>query len=150
MEFIQSRFQDIFSRFYELICHIFWYAILVLILSLIFSSEFNYFSYIAISLAFTVCSILYLFFIHRNTSKVIRIDDDKFYYKNFNTVTEFSWDDYLGYEIYKTIPSQVIIKNRVYCDIHFSYYAFSSEQRKQIFKILHDKSTNKTQQEDSR
>ena len=150
MEFIQSRFQDVFSRFYEMICHIFWYVILALILSFFFSTEVNYFSYIVIFLVFTVCSILYLFFIHRNTSKVIRISDDKFYYRNINTVTEFSWDDYQGYEIYKTIPYQVIIKNRVYCDIRFSYYAFSPEQRKQIFNVLHNKSANKTQQEDSR
>lgn len=138
MEFIQSRYQDVFSRLYEMICHAIWFVVIALISSLIFSSDFNVLTYLEFSFIFTFGIISYLFVMHRGASKLIRISEDKFVYIDYKTVTEINWEDYQGYKISKTIPYQVVIKNRVYGETRFSYYAFSSLQRKQILEILHN------------
>ncbi len=139
MEFIQSRFQDVFSRFYEMICHAIWYLVAVITFSVIFSSEIDFFSYLIISFVFTLCSTCYLLYAHKNGSKVIQLTDDKFMYKDHRTVTEFVWEDFQGYKITKTMPYQVIIKDRIYGKTQFSYYAFSPKQRQEIFEILQSK-----------
>ena len=139
MEFIQSRYQDVFSRFYEMVCQTVLYLVFAIIFSFLFSTDIEVYNYIVISLVFTALSVCYLLYVHRNGSKVIRLEEDKFFYKDNQTVTEFNWEDFQGYKISKTIPYQVILKDKIYGNTRFSYYAFSSKQRKKIFEVLQSK-----------
>jgi len=148
MEFIQSRFQNVFSRLYEMACEMFWYMLIAIVFSLFFSFEINFLPYFVLSLIFTTCSVCYFASIHKDAAKVIRINDEKFIFLDYKTKTVINWEDFQGYKISRTIPYKVIIKSRVYgSKTRFSYYAFSSKQRKQrkqIFEILQRKSANKS------
>jgi len=118
----------------------FWYVIFAVGFSYIFSSEIDFLTYFMLSAVFTACSVCYFIFVYKDASKVIRIDDEKFVLVDYKTVTEINWDDFQGYKVSKTIPYKVIIKSRVYgTNTRFSYYAFSSKQRKRIFEILNRK-----------
>lgn len=139
MEFIQSRFQDVFSRLYEMVCHVIWYIIFAVVFSLAFKAEIDFFSSLIIILIITLAPILYLLLTQQGGTKVIRISDDKFVYSDANTVSEFSWDNFQGFKVSKTQPYQVIIKNNVHGKTRFGYYAFSSKQRKEIFDALQSK-----------
>ena len=140
MEFIQSRFQNVFSRFYEMLCGMLWYVVFALVFSYFFSSDLNLLTSFIITVVFTFCSVCYFVFVYKDASKLIRVNDAKFVLVDYKTVTEINWEDFQGYKISKTIPYQVIIKSKVYgTNTRFSYYAFSSKQRKQLFEVLQSK-----------
>ena len=139
MEFVQSRYQDIFSRFYELVCECIIYGVTALCISLAMSEEITTGLYLWISLAVTLGPLLYVLFFYKQASKRLYIGDDKLVFTDRNTEATLGWKDFNGYKISRIIPHQVIIKNRKYADLRFSYYAFSAAQRRQIFALLDDK-----------
>ena len=139
MEFVQSRFQDIFSRFYELVCEFIVYGLIAFCVSVVLSEEITFGIYLWISVATTLGPLLYVLFIYRQAAKTLYIGDDKLVYTDRDTEAWLAWKDFAGYRISRTIPHRVIIKNRKYADLRFSYYAFSAAQRRQIFALLDDK-----------
>ena len=70
------------------------------------------------------------------------LDGGKITYKINNLTTEIAPNEFQGYEVTKLIPRKVIIHNKVYGKTKFSYYAFSSAQRKQIFVGLDEIHSN--------
>ncbi len=139
MEFIQSRFQHIFSRVYELTCELVFYLIISLILTYAFSAEFDITIPIIVYSLFTVLSVAYFGYFYKGHSMAIKINDEQFVLVEYKTVTEINWQDYEGYKISKTMPYRIVIKNRVYGTTPFSYYAFSPSQRKKIIEVLENK-----------
>lgn len=136
MEFTQSRFQDIFSRCYEAVFYIIGYFVVTLLLIYCFPEEnFGIYSFL-----FSVVTFFFSLFTYKNGSKRLCLSDDKFVYQNEDIFTEFAWQEYQGYKISRFPPYQVIIKDTIYDNTRFSYYAFSPQQRQQIFAILDTKS----------
>ena len=144
MEFSQSRFQDVFSRIYEAIFDGVWYFVGIILAAYLFSGEESLFSNqllgFIFSMIISVGIIGYLLLKYKNGSKQLCLNEDKFVYRDGQKVTEFAWQEYQGYKISRFPPYQVIIKDTIYDNTRFSYYAFSPQQRQQIFKILDTKS----------
>lgn len=136
VKFIQSRFQDYFSRCYEAICFLGWYLLVAIILKLLFSYDIGVTLEATFVALFTIGTLIYLRFKHKNGSQYIAFINGKIVYKFQNLVTEIEPNDYQGYKVTKLLPYQVVIQNKVYGKTKFSYYAFSSEQREKIFKLL--------------
>jgi len=123
-----------------MLCGMLWYIVFAFVFSYFSSSELSFLTYFIMSVGFTCCSTLYFIFVYKNASKIIRTNDEKFVLVDYKTVTEINWEDFQGYKISKTIPYQVILKSKIYgTNTRFSYYAFSSKQRKQIFEVLQSK-----------
>ena len=136
MKFVQSRFQDYFSRCYEAICFLGWYLIVAVTLKLLFSYDMGFTKDAALVAFFTIATLIYLKFKHQSGSQLLEFIDGKIIYKFQNLVTEIEPNDYQGYKVTKLLPYQVVIHNKIYGKTKFSYYAFSSAQRKQIFELL--------------
>lgn len=136
VKFIQSRFQDYFSRCYEALCFFGWYLLVAATLKLLFSYEVDFTKDVAILGILTAATLIYLKFKYKNGSQYIEFIDGKIIYGDKNLVTEIKPNDYQGYKVTKLLPQQVVIHNKVYGKTKFSYYAFSSAQRKQIFEQL--------------
>ncbi|QOL24698.1 hypothetical protein LP316_10150 [Thalassotalea sp. LPB0316] len=136
MKFVQSRFQDYFSRCYEAICFLGWYLLAAIALEMFFSYDIGFAINATIAGLFTLSTLFYLKFTQSGGSQYLAFDNDKIIYKFQNVVTEINHSDYQGYKITKLLPHQVVIYNKVYGKTKFSYYAFSSEQRNQIFELL--------------
>lgn len=139
MEFTQSRFQDVFSRSYELICHIGGYLLFGVALSFFISSRDVPTDLILGAILSAIATVCYFLFINRNGSKSITFGENTFTYRDHQTYTEFSWNDFQGYKISKALPQKLIIQDNIYGDTKISYYAFSSHQRKAIFDLLDKK-----------
>ena len=92
------------------------------------------------SMIISVGIIGYLLLKYKNGSKQLCLNEDKFVYRDGQKVTEFAWQEYQGYSITRVPPYRVIIKDNIYDNTRFSYYAFSPQQRQQIFAILDTKS----------
>lgn len=144
MEFSQSRFQDVFSRIYEAVFNGIGYLVGIVLYLYLFtdkplwtdSDSFGALFY-AVILIGPIC---YLLLKYKNGSKQLCLNQDKFVYRDGQKVTEFAWQEYQGYKISRLPPYQVIIKDNIYDNTRFSYYAFSPQQRQQIFAILDTKS----------
>lgn len=144
MEFSQSRFQDVFSRIYEAVFNGIGYFVGIVLTLYLFSDVEGIFRTQLLGVIFStiisVSTIGYLLFKYKNGSKQLCLNEDKFVYRDGQKVTEFAWQEYQGYKISRFPPYQVIIKDNIYDKTRFSYYAFSPQQRQQIFAILDIKS----------
>lgn len=144
MEFSQSRFQDVFSRIYEAVFNGVWYLVGIILTLYLFSDVEGFFRTQLLGVIFsTIISvgiIGYLLLKYKNGSKQLCLNEDKFVYRDGQKVTEFAWQEYQGYKITRIPPYRVIVKDNIYNNTRFSYYAFSPQQRQQIFKILDTKS----------
>ena len=144
MEFSQSRFQDVFSRIYEAVFNGVWYLVGIILTLYLFSDVEGFFRTQLLGVIFsTIISvgiIGYLLLKYKNGSKQLCLNEDKFVYRDGQKVTEFAWQEYQGYKITRIPPYRVIVRDNIYDNTSFSYYAFSSQQRQQIFKILDTKS----------
>ena len=144
MEFSQSRFQDVFSRIYETIFDGVWCFVGIVLAAYLFSDVEGIFRNQLLGLIFSmiisVGIIGYLLLKYKNGSKQLCLNEDKFVYRDGQKVTEFAWQEYQGYSITRVPPYRVIIKDNIYDNTRFSYYAFSPQQRQQFFAILDTKS----------
>ncbi len=144
MEFSQSRFQDVFSRIYEAVFDGAWCFVGIVLAAYLFSDVEGIFRNQLLGLIFSmiisVGIIGYLLLKYKNGSKQLCLNEDKFVYRDGQKVTEFAWQEYQGYSITRVPPYRVIIKDNIYDNTRFSYYAFSPQQRQQIFAILDTKS----------
>ena len=138
MEFKQSRFQDVFSRAYEDICYGLWCGCVGLLLYFIFP-EINLLSIFIFPIIISLCTIFYAIFKSKEGSKSIAFSEHDFNYVNGDEVTHFTWQDFHGVKITKLPPHRIVIANKVFGKTVFSYYAFSSEQRKSILEYLSNK-----------
>jgi hypothetical protein len=49
------------------------------------------------------------------------------------------WADFAGFTIKNKLPRSIILKNTSSQNIEFSYHTFSSEQRRELFRVLSTK-----------
>ncbi|MCK8044385.1 hypothetical protein MSG37_05775 [Shewanella sp. 1CM18E] len=136
MRFVQSRFQDYFSRCYEAICFLGWYLLVFITLKLLFSYDVGFTQNVVFSVLFIIGTLVYFKFKHKSGSQYLEFINGKVIYRFQDVVAEIEPNDYQGYKITKLLPYKVVIYNKVYGKTKFSYYAFSLEQRRKIFKLL--------------
>ncbi|TLU67503.1 hypothetical protein FE810_00680 [Thalassotalea litorea] len=139
MEIVQSRFQNVFSRLYVMMVHIFWYVVIGIPASIFFSTSIDIIFFIKISLAFTSLFIIYLWLLHPEPSKKIVMNENGFDYYDYQMKREVDWRGFKGYKITKSIPYRVIIELETQENIEFSYYTFSSNQREMLFDLFKKK-----------
>ena len=136
MKFEQSRFQDSFSRCYSLSIEIIYLVLFAILLKQVFSLDIGLLQHIAFSTIFIAGTFIYIYFKFSGGSQYLEITDDTIVYQDERYHTKIKREDFLGYKITKLLPHRVILLNKVYGKTAFSYYAFSSNQRKQIFERL--------------
>lgn len=136
LELIQSKYQSVFSRMYELVCNIIWYIVFGVIAYIFFSVEFDFSLFVIATIAIPLFIILMLWLVQTGPTKRIFFTQDGFDYYSFESKRAVRWSQYGGYKITKTIPYQIRIKVHDRPDIVFAYYTFSSDQRKLLFAVL--------------
>ena len=136
MKFVQSRFQDFFSRSYEALCFLGYFALFSVSANLLFSIELGIQKEILLVLVVMLVTFIYLRLNYKFGSLFLDIADNEIIFKNRHLVTRIAKKDFQGYRITKYFPHRIVIKNKVYGETIFSYYAFSSKQREQIFERL--------------
>lgn len=136
LELVQTKYQSVFSRLYELVCNMIWYIGFAVIASIFFSVEFDFSLFVIVTLAIPIFIILMLWLVQTGPTKRIFFTQDGFDYYSFGSKRVVRWSQYGGYKISKTIPHQIRIKVHDRSDIVFAYYTFSSAQRKLLFSML--------------
>lgn len=139
MKIVQSRYQNIFSRFYVMSVNIFWYLVFAIPATLFFSVDMDIIFFVKLSIVFTTLFILYLWLIKSGPSKTIVIKENGFEYFDYEMKKQVQWDDFKGYKITKSMPYQIIIEIDKQQNIEFGYYVFSSKQRKALFSVFDEK-----------
>ncbi|WDD97212.1 hypothetical protein [Thalassomonas actiniarum] len=141
MLLIQSRGQNIFNRFYLLFSQFFWMFIGGALVALINQQSIDYISYFlypAIML-FTLYT-LWLIVFNSGKSKIIEyglaLDEQEISYIKYGSKQKIAWSDFTGFEIKHGFPRMVLLKSADKQNIVFSYYTFSSSQRRALFDYL--------------
>lgn len=136
MKFNQSRFQDYFSRCYEALLYLVYFCVAAYVLKSVLSVDIGLVQGVIVSLLITVTTLIFIKINFKSGSQSLEITDEKIIYMDDQYSTTIERKDYEGYKITKFFPHRVVIQNKVYGETSFSYYAFSSSQRKQIFTLL--------------
>ncbi|RYV01710.1 hypothetical protein SOPP22_15215 [Shewanella sp. OPT22] len=136
MKFEQSKFQDYFSRCYESFIYIIYFLAFAFFLKKVFSFDIGLIQGLIVSALITVFTFVYIYFKFNAGSHSLEITDEKIIFKDDQYETHINQADFQGYRITRFLPHRIEIKNKVYGETSFSYYAFPPEQRRQIFKLL--------------
>lgn len=136
VELAQSRFQNIFNRFYEMTVNIIYTLAFAVVAVMFFSTNFNIGFFITITLTITLFLIAYMWIAYPEPSKKIVLNEEGFTFFNYENKRNVKWSEYQGYKITRFMPHKIQIKILDRKDIVFSYYLFSSSQRKQLFEML--------------
>ena len=144
---IQSRYQNIFNRIYLGVHSYFWFVLPMLVLPVFCEKEVNWDS-IQLTLLFGfifICSIsIWLFAFNRGDTAVIEfgleMTDEGISYIRYGSQTQIKWCDFDEFKIKNKFPRMIILKSKCGEIIEFSYYTFSSEQRRKLFQTLADMS----------
>ncbi|WP_440877644.1 hypothetical protein [Thalassotalea sp. PLHSN55] len=142
--YIQSRNQSIFNKFYLSITQLFWL--------ITFAFIFGYFTdYPANNLNFTIIItfaipslyILWLVIFNSGKAKIIEhgleLNEKGVCYIHYGSKKIISWANFSGLKIKNKFPRMVLLKSSNKENIEFSYYTFSSQQRREIFNYLSSK-----------
>lgn len=138
----QSRSQYIFNRIYTESIHILISIFIISAFYLLNQNTQNYaFIYFAIGVPVIIAFWLTVF--NSGNGKIVEsgvtIDEEGFSYIHFGEKETISWDQYDGYIISGSWLRSVFVKSRNTSSIVFSYYTFSSVQRRVIFERLGQK-----------
>lgn len=121
----------------------FWVVLPMLVLPVFWEKEINW-----DSIQFTllvgfiiICSIsIWLFVFNRGDGAVIEygleLTDEGISYIRYGSKTKIKWGDFDEFQIKNCWPRMILLKSKGCEVIEFSYYTFSSEQRRKLFKTL--------------
>ena len=142
--FIQSRAQSVFHRLYQCVTQLFWVVVPVLLI-VTFTGEsvdtldFTIYSIFGIAVLFT----LWLLIFNSGKSKVIEhgleLNETGVSYINYGSKYFIAWDNFSGFKIKNWFPRMIVLQSSNSKEIEFCYYAFSSDQRREIFDSLRSK-----------
>ena len=139
----QSRFQNVFNRIYLGVHSYFWVILPILVLPVLWEKEINW-----DSIQFTllvgfiiICSIsIWLFVFNRGDGAVIEygleLTEEGISYIRYGSKTQIKWRDFDEFQIKNSWPRVILLKSKGSEVIEFSYYTFSSEQRRKLFQTL--------------
>ncbi|TKB55011.1 hypothetical protein [Ferrimonas aestuarii] len=137
IELHQSKYQDMFSRGYELVCYLLWGMVITVAFAWITRSESTGvdWSFFVYALG-PVLPMIYFGVRYKSGTKTLILNDEGFTLLTYNEKSQFSWSDFRNYKISRSHPYDIIILNSKYGKTEFSYYAFDKQQRQQLFEIL--------------
>lgn len=142
----QSRFQNLFDRFYKLSVQLLIVIALSWIFRLMFGGELNtgeLKSYFVIVVSLALGIPLWMMLYNRGAVSIVEygldIDSEQIKYIYYDIETSLDWSSFDGFEITRLWPKKIRIRSKKGKHIEFSYYTFSSEQRKQLFRVLSEK-----------
>ncbi|WDE09981.1 hypothetical protein [Thalassomonas haliotis] len=141
MLLIQSRGQNIFNRFYLLFTQFFWMFVGGGIVALIEQQSIEHITYLLYPaiILFTLYS-LWLIIFNSGKSKIIEyglaLDEQGISYIKYGGKQKIAWSDFTGFESKQSFPRMILLKSADEQNIAFSYYTFSSSQRRALFDYL--------------
>lgn len=140
--YIQSQFQSIFNRIYLSFIQFFWMVIPLILIPLFMDKPFKDLSVSIYSILIGIISVtVWLMVFNSGKSKLIghgiSFDEQGVNYTNYGSNKTIKWDDFNGLTIKNKLPRLVVLSSLNKNNIEFSYYTFSSEQRKEIFEFLY-------------
>ncbi|GHE83562.1 hypothetical protein [Thalassotalea profundi] len=146
MVLIQSRYQNIFNRFYLGSINYFWALLPLIILPLFFDKHSNNLGielYVISFIVPLVAITLWLVVFNSGQSKIIEYgleaNENGISFIKYGSKQTINWSDFAGFVIINRLPRLIILKGANDQNIEFSYYTFSSEQRKELFQVLSTK-----------
>ena len=144
MLIIQSRYQGIFNRIYLMFAHFFWYIAIGGVLAL-FTEKYpddittSLYTLVAVIVAFSI----WLAIFNTGRSKIIEhgleLTEQGVTYINYGDKLTIKWTSFVGFTIKNRFPRLVLLKSADSEHIEFSYYMFSSTQRREMFQYLANK-----------
>ena len=144
MLIIQTRAQGFFNRLYTMCIQYFWYVVLGLIFA-IFTGVYpkDMILFFLIMIIFILLFTIWLFVFNSGRSKVIEygleLNDQGIAFIAFGDRETVEWKNFEGFQIVNRLPRLIVLKSSQSNDIKFSYYLFSSAQRKKLFDYLESK-----------
>jgi len=139
--YIQSRSQNIFYRLYssaiQIFSMLFTAAIIAFFTEIQISDlSFSLYLIIGVSIIFTIWLIIF----NSGKSKVIEhgieINQQGISYLHYGGKQTVLWENFNGFRLKGKFPRLVLLLSSAGNNIEFNYYAFSSIQRKEMFKYL--------------
>jgi len=142
--YIQSQFQSIFNRLYLSLIQLFWMILPFILMPILMDEPYKDFSFTIYGLFIGVgCITLWLIIFNSGKSKLIghglEFDDGGIVYTNYGSNKAISWGDFNGCVVKYSFPRMVVLSSTNKQNIEFSYYTFSSKQRREIFVYLDSK-----------
>ncbi len=113
MTFEQSRFQDFFSRCYEVLIYgIYFIAALIFLSFLGVNIDFTF--EILLGLAIPALGLVYIYTRFKSGTHLLRIEEQGISFQDDKYVSHIKRGDYEGYNITRLPPQKVVIKNKVF------------------------------------
>lgn len=144
MLIIQSRRQGIFNRMYTIFAQYIWYIAIGLLIA-IFTEIYpkNILSNLITVLSLIIVFSAWLAIFNSGESKIIEhglaIDDQGITYISYGDKVTIEWSNFIGFNVKNSFPRLVSLKSSTSKNIEFSYYMFSSTQRRELFGCLAEK-----------
>jgi hypothetical protein len=141
MLIIQSRSQSIFDRIYTTFTQFFWYVAIGILVA-IFTD--NYPKDILFNLSVLGSIILFvsiwLLVFNSGKGKVIEhgleLNGQGITYISYGDKVTIDWSSFNGFSVINMFPRLISLKSSTSKNIEFSYYMFSSTQRRELFGYL--------------
>ena len=142
--YTQSQFQSVFNRFYLCSIQFLWMILPLVLLPILMDEPFKDLSVYIFGLFIGVTVItLWLMLFNSGKSKLIghglKFDENGIIYTNYGSVMTINWECFDGFTVKNNFPRLVVLLSKNKENIEFSYYTFSSEQRREIFDYLGEK-----------
>ena len=144
MLIIQSRSQGMFDRVYTMFTQFIWYIVIgifVAIFTDIYPKDilFN----LSILVIITMAVSIWLLVFNSGKSKVIEhgldLNEQGITYISYGDKVTINWSDFVGFNVINRFPRFISLKSSGSQKIKFSYYMFSSAQRRELFGYLEAK-----------
>jgi hypothetical protein len=123
---------------------LFWYIAIGLLLAVF--TDFlpdnmliDFYTVVAITVVFSV----WLMIFNSGKTKIIEhgleLTEEGITYINYGDMLTIKWSSFVGFNIKNRFPRLILLKSSDNRNIEFSYYVFSSAQRRELFGYLRDK-----------
>ena len=144
MLIIQSRGQGIFNRVYTMLTQFIWYIVIGLFVAVftdIYPKDilFN----LSVLLTLTMVFSFWLLIFNSGKSKVIEhgleLNEQGITYITYGDKLTIEWSNFVGFNVINKFPRFISLESSSAKNIEFSYYTFSSAQRRELFCYLEAK-----------
>ena len=139
----QSRFQNVFNRIYLGLHNYFWVILPMLVLPAFWGKEINWDNIqftllVGFIIIFSIS--IWLFVFNRGDGALIEygleLTDEGISYIRYGCKTQIKWSGFDKCQIKNSWPRMILLESKGCEVIEFSYYTFSSEQRRKLFQTL--------------
>ncbi|MBE1298504.1 MAG: hypothetical protein GJ680_01150 [Alteromonadaceae bacterium] len=146
--FEQTRFQNIFNRAYVTFHRYFWIILPMLVIPIILGEQIDW-PLIKIFAGFACAGViavsLYFYLLNLGTKVSVEyrleISDEGISYNRYELVKRIRWDDFASVSVKNRWPRMISLHSKNARPIEFSYYTFSSEQRRELLSVLASKAS---------